>query len=52
MIMHKDEYANWVKVKEALEEADKTDCYYYKRAIAILGGKADPLTPPDPVDPA
>ena len=50
--MHKDEYDNWVKIKAALEEADKTDTYYYKRAIAILAGKSDPHTPPDPTDPA
>ena len=49
--MHKDEYANWVKVKEALEEADKTDSYYYKRAVAILSGQQDPHTAPDPTDP-
>jgi hypothetical protein len=52
MIMHKDEYDNWVKVKDALEEADKTDSYYYKRAVAILAGNKDPHTPPDPTDPA
>ena len=50
--MHKDEYANWIKVKEALEEADKTDTYYYKRAVAILNGKGDPHTPPDHTDTA
>ena len=50
--MHKDEYDNWVKIKAALEEADKTDTYYYKRAVAILAGKSDPHTPPDPADPA
>jgi len=35
--------ANWQKVKEALEAAGKTDCMYYKRALAILAGKPDPL---------
>jgi len=45
--MDKEEYNNWVKIKEALEEADKTDSYYYERAVAILGGKTDPLVPPD-----
>jgi len=34
---------NWQKVKEALEKAGKTDCWYYKRAVAILSGKPDPL---------
>jgi hypothetical protein len=41
--MNEDERANWEKVKEALEEADKTDCYYYKRAVAIVDGNDDPL---------
>jgi hypothetical protein len=35
--------ANWVKIKEALEKAGKTDSMFYKRAIAILSGKPDPL---------
>lgn len=34
---------NWRLVKEALERQGKTDSYFYKRAIAILAGKADPL---------
>ncbi len=33
----------WLKVKEALEQAGKTDCMYYRRAVAILDGKPDPL---------
>ena len=41
--MSDEERNNWVLVKEALEEADKTDCYYYKRAVAIVDGKEDPL---------
>jgi hypothetical protein len=41
--MDKRERDNWKKVKEALEEADKTETYYYKRAVAILDGKQDPL---------
>jgi len=36
-------YENWRKVKEALEVAGKTDCMFYKRAVAILSGKPDPL---------
>jgi hypothetical protein len=36
-------YANWRTVKAALEAAGKTDCFYYKRAIAILSGRPDPL---------
>lgn len=34
---------NWKRVKEALELAGKQDTYYYKRAIALLKGKPDPL---------
>jgi hypothetical protein len=35
--------ANWLKVKKALEKAGKTDCWYYRRAIAITAGQPDPL---------
>jgi len=41
--MDKQEIDNWKKVKEALEEADKTDSMFYKRAVAIIAGKKDPL---------
>ena len=41
--MSDEERNNWEKVKVALEEADKTDCYYYKRAVAIVGGVDDPI---------
>lgn len=41
--MSKKERDNWKKVKEALEEADKTDCYFYKRAVAIVDGEDDPM---------
>ena len=41
--MNKEERDNWEKVKTALEEAGKTDCYFYKRAVAICEGKKDPL---------
>ena len=41
--MSKAERENWKKIKVALEEAGKTDCYFYKRAKAILAGKDDPL---------
>jgi|TARA_S200002703_G_scaffold24634_1_gene21377 hypothetical protein len=36
-------FENWQKVKEALEKAGKTDSMFYKRAIAIVAGKPDPL---------
>ena len=41
--MDKQELENWKRVKEALEEAGKTDSMYYKRALAIIEGKPDPL---------
>lgn len=41
--MKQPELDNWKRVKEALEKADKTDCYFYKRAVAICEGKPDPL---------
>lgn len=37
------ELKNWQKVKDALEAAGKTDCFFYKRACAIVEGKKDPL---------
>jgi len=42
--MDKQEKENWEKIKEALEEADKTDCYFYKRAVAITKGGNDPMS--------
>jgi hypothetical protein len=41
--MNKAEKENWKKIKVALEEAGKTDCYFYKRAVAICKGNEDPL---------
>jgi len=41
--MDKVEIDNWLKVKKSLEEAGKTDSFFYKRAVAILAGKDDPL---------
>lgn len=34
---------NWKRIAQALENAGKTDCMFYKRAVAILSGKPDPL---------
>jgi len=34
---------NWRKIKEALEVAGKTDCMFYRRAVAICNGSRDPL---------
>jgi len=33
---------NWLKVKEALEKAGKTDSHFYLRAVAILKTGVDP----------
>ena len=41
--MDKRELDNWKKVKEALKKANKTDCEYYRRAVAITEGKPDLL---------
>ena len=32
---------NWRKVKQALEKAGKTDSYFYKRAVSIIGTGRD-----------
>ena len=34
---------NWAKVKAALETANKTETYFYKRAVVICNGEKDPL---------
>ena len=41
--MSKDEEHNWQLIKEALEKENKTDSFFYKRAIALLAGKEDPI---------
>jgi len=41
--MDRRTFENWQKVKEALEKAGKTDSMFYKRAVAIVAGKRDPL---------
>jgi len=37
---------NWRKIKATLEKANKTDCYFYKRAVAICRGGKDPFDDP------
>jgi len=37
------EKQNWEKVAKALREAGKTDCYFYRRAIAIVETGRDPM---------
>lgn len=41
--MSEKEIDNWRKVKEALEASEKTDSYFYTRAVAIVNGQPDPL---------
>jgi hypothetical protein len=36
-------YENWKRIEQALKNAGKTDCMFYKRAVAILSGLPDPL---------
>jgi len=40
---------NWRKIKEALEVAGKTDCMFYRRAVAIVKGGPDPFDDIGPV---
>ena len=40
--MDKSTYENWVKVKQALEAAGKTDSFFYKRAVYIVQNRRDP----------
>lgn len=42
-LMDKHTKENWAKVKAALETANKTDTYFYKRAVVICKGGLDPL---------
>lgn len=34
---------NWRTIEKALREAGKTDCMFYRRAVAIVAGRPDPL---------
>ena len=36
-------YENWKKIKELMEREGRTDNFFYKRAVAIVSGKKDPL---------
>ena len=40
--MDQREIDNWKKVKKALEDAGKTDCHFYQRAVSICKGNKDP----------
>ena len=41
--MDKEEKANWQRIKDHLEEVDKTDNWFYRRAVVIVDGANDPL---------
>jgi|TARA_B100000073_G_scaffold507_1_gene472 hypothetical protein len=41
--MHPDDFSNWVRIKEALEESGNTENFYYRRACAIVSGAPDPM---------
>ena len=41
--MSDEERANWQRIKDTMEEEGTTDNFFYKRAVAILEGKNDPL---------
>ena len=42
-LMDKKTRENWVKLKEVLERAGKTDTHYYVRAVIIAKGGEDPF---------
>jgi hypothetical protein len=41
--MSEDERDNWQRIKDVMEEKGTTDNFFYKRAVAILEGREDPL---------
>ena len=49
--MDKTERENWQRVKDHMEETNTTENYFYKRAVAILAGQADPMANFEPADP-
>jgi hypothetical protein len=38
-----EQVKNWQKVKKALEEAGKQDCFFYRRAVSIIETGRDPM---------
>jgi hypothetical protein len=40
--MDKRTIENWTKVKDALEAAGKTDCWFYRRAVTVIKTGRDP----------
>ena len=41
--MDQRERENWVKVRDALIAAGKTNTMFYRRAVEIIAGRPDPL---------
>jgi hypothetical protein len=41
--MDQHTYNNWVKIKETFEVSGNTDNMFYKRAVAIVKTRKDPL---------
>ena len=41
--MDQHTYDNWVKIKETFEQSGNTDNMFYKRAVAIVKTRKDPL---------
>jgi hypothetical protein len=41
--MDQHTYDNWVKIKAVFEESGNTDNMFYKRALAIVETRHDPL---------
>ena len=46
--MSPEEKDNWQKIKDHFETLpeEKRDNYFYKRAVAIVGGQDDPMEQP------
>lgn len=43
--------SNWRKIKATMEASGNTNNHFYKRAVAILAGKPDPMDVFSPTNP-
>jgi hypothetical protein len=41
--MDRDTLENWRKIRDHMERVGQTENHYYRRALAILAGRPDPL---------
>jgi hypothetical protein len=48
--MNTPEFENWQRIKDYMEKTQTTDNYFYKRAVAIVANKKDPLDKFNPTD--